>query len=745
MLLRSRKTRGNPPARSRAGIEMLELRRLLSVAVADLTTAPTAYPLLLATPATGTLADGTASPQSGVFTPAQIASIYGINNIKLNGLTGNGAGQTIAIVTAYDDPALVSSSASSFSTSDLHIFDKQFGIADPPSFTKIEQDAGGDPSPNTAWAEEATLDVEWTHALAPDASIDLVEADGATASQLLNYGVKTAADEPGVSVVSMSFGFSEFAGETEYDADFTTPSGHTPVTFVAATGDTGVPGTYPAFSPKVLAVGGTTLTAPNGVYSSETAYGNSGGGISQYETKPSYQSTVTQSSTWRTIPDVSINGDPNTGVDVYDSYNGGYANKWYQIAGTSFSAPAWAALIAIADQGRAESGLSALSGTQTSTAIYSAPQSDYHDITTGSNGYNATTGYDLATGRGTPIANLLVPAIAGVSTTGSSSLSGEVYVDAKSSGTLTSSDAGLSGVTLYIDANQNGILNTGETSVTTNSSGDYSFGSLAAGTYQIREVLPSGYKLTNPANGYLSITVGTGSKITGENWGNAKTTTAPATGTASIAGFAYVDPTDAKKYVSGDAYLSGVEFFIDLKQTGSLATGDPTSTTGANGAYSFTGLAAGVWQVREILPSGYKLTNPTVGYYNITVQNGWAITGENWGNEKTTTTPTEVCSLAGYVYTDTNGNGKMDNGETGIAGVTLFIDLNDSGKYVAGDPTAVTNSTGYYAFSFTAPGTYRVVEEVPAGKHLTNTTVGYYNIVLQTGWNVTGENWGNLA
>ncbi len=622
-------------------IEVLEARQLLSATITD----PLATPLAIASPATGTLADGTSSPQSNVFTPAQISSIYGINNVKLEGITGNGAGQTIAIVTAYDDPDLVSSTASNFSTSDLHIFDKQFGIADPPSFTKIEENLNGaTPTSDVNWSEEAALDVEWTHAIAPDASIDLVETTNASASSLLSYGVKTAADLPGVSVVSVSFGFSEFSGEASDNSIFTTPSGHTGVTFVASTGDSGVPGTYPAFSPNVLAVGGTHLVASGGSYSSETAYADSGGGISVYQAKPSYQSSVTQSSTRRTIPDVSFDGDPNTGVDVYDSYNGGYSNKWYQIAGTSFSAPAWAGLIAIANQGRAAGGLSPLNGvSQTLPAVYAAPQSDFHDITSGSNGDSAGPGYDLATGRGTPIANLLLPAIAGVPASASSSGSGS----------------------------------------------------------------------------------GTGS------------------GTASIAGEVYLDSNGNGKLDSGESGLSGVELYIDVNKTGSLTSGDPTDTTGSNGQYKFSNLPAGVWRVREVLPSGYKLTNPTVGYFDITVQNNWNITAENWGNQKTSATPTYVCSVSGYVYTDTNGNGKKDGSESGISGVTMFVDTNKDGKLDNGEVSVVTNSAGYYSFSFTAPGVYRVVEVVPSGKKLTDPTVGYYDITLQTGWNVTGENWGN--
>ena len=106
---------------------------------------------------------------------------------------------------------------------------------------------------------EEALDVEWAHAIAPGASIVLIECNSAGLQDLLDAGARTAASLPGVSVVSMSFGSSEFASEQSFDGDFTTPSGHQGVTFVASTGDSGSPGEYPACSPNVMAVGGTSL------------------------------------------------------------------------------------------------------------------------------------------------------------------------------------------------------------------------------------------------------------------------------------------------------------------------------------------------------------------------------------------------------------------------------------------------------------------------------------------------------
>ena len=156
----------------------------------------------------------------------------------------------------------------------------------------------------------------------------------------------------------MSWGGGEFSSESRYDSYFTTPSGHGGVTFVASSGDSGSPVGYPAISPNVLSVGGTTLNLNSqGGYSSESGWSGSGGGISAYESQPSYQKgVVTQSTIYRTNPDVAYDADPNTGFPVYDSYNNPASSPWGQWGGTSDAAPQWAALIAIADQGRALAG-----------------------------------------------------------------------------------------------------------------------------------------------------------------------------------------------------------------------------------------------------------------------------------------------------------------------------------------------------------------------------------------------------
>ena len=140
------------------------------------------------------ISSGAASPTG--LTPTQIKAYYGINNITLTGgVVGSGQGQTIAIVDAYDNPDLVSSSAANFSTSDLHKFDTQFGLPEPAGFfTKVNQTGvqGSYPSASTGWAGEEDLDVEWAHALAPLAKIVLIEANSSGFTNMIEGAVNTA-------------------------------------------------------------------------------------------------------------------------------------------------------------------------------------------------------------------------------------------------------------------------------------------------------------------------------------------------------------------------------------------------------------------------------------------------------------------------------------------------------------------------------------------------------------------------
>ena len=269
-----------------------------------------------------------------MLTPAQVRQAYGMNAIEFSasGQTtpGTGAGQTIAIVGVYHNP---------FVTNELDAFDAAYGLSNPafPASVQVLDLAGA--QTNIGWAEEEALDVEWSHVMAPGASIIVVEAASAKTRDLMN-AVNLARKLPGVSVVSMSWGGSEFRGQTTYDPFFTTPAGHNGVTFVTASGDNGSKhgADWPASSPNVVGVGGTTLwvdAAGNTLL--ETAWSGSGGGFSVLEREPSYQRTV-QRTGRRATPDVAMVADPNTGVPVLVLDPSTGQGSWGTYGGTSLSA-----------------------------------------------------------------------------------------------------------------------------------------------------------------------------------------------------------------------------------------------------------------------------------------------------------------------------------------------------------------------------------------------------------------------
>ena len=740
LIKKAKKSCPTATARARTPIETLENRRLLSAAVYHALPAGGANPAALAVPGSSSIVG---------YTPSQIRGAYGVGNISFNGTTGDGSGQTIALIVAHDNPKLVPTGSSAFASSDLHNFDVAFGLPDPPSFKKVDEygSTTSYPSTDPGWANEAALDVEWAHAMAPKANILLVEAYSdnvypSGTSDLLKTAVQYAEQQPGVSVVSMSFALGEFSGETNFDSVLTTPGNHNGVTFVAASGDNGSPPQYPAVSPNVVGVGATNLSVSGSSYGSESGIAGSGGGISAYESKPSYQYGLTQSSSMRMSPDVAFDGDKNTGAAVYDSFNGGASTPWYKVGGTSFSSPAWAGLIAIADQGRALANLGTLNGaTQTLPRLYELNQGDFHDITSGNNGYSAGGGYDLVTGRGTPNAGSLVPHLAG-----GNSISGTVFSDTNGNGKQDAGEMSLGGWGVFIDLYGTGVRQGLDPYTTSSSNGSYTLNDLPGGTFHVTQGTVSGYTRTAPTT-YYSVGLNYRNSDGGYNVADHPNSSGGGGGTsntAKIQGTVYTDVNNDAKYDSGDTTLGGVTLYMDVNKDGKLDNNEPTYPVGSNGYYYFGNLPAGVYRIAEITPSGYHLTNPTVGYFDITVQSGWLVSNENFGNSKTTSGGVaNPASIAGTVFNDENGDGKYDNSDYGTGGWGVFLDLNHDGVYDGNDYRTYTNSSGYFYFGNLPPGTYYINEGVPSGYKRTAVSTAGYTITVSAGQVVTGLLFGN--
>ncbi|MFI0724514.1 hypothetical protein [Streptomyces sp. NPDC021224] len=333
------------------------------------------------------------------YTPQQIRARLG--------LTGDGTGQTVAVVDAYDYPN---------ATSDLDHFAGHFGLpqtcdsvpagTDCFDFRQVYAD-GTRPEANPGWEEEEALDIEWAHAVAPHATIVLVEAADASAAGLYRAVDKAAALHP--AVVSNSWGMAEFSEESFYDDHCELADS----VCTQSTGDAGYPAGYSSTNPNALAVGGTSLQLDaDGATLGETAWRSTGGGLSYFEKRPAYQDGV-QGSAYRATPDVSFVADPQTGVAVYTTATGD--PLWLEVGGTSLSAPVWGALLTDADQLRATAGKHplAVAGPDGDTAhgdVYGLG-SRLSDITAGSNGAcgaecTAGPGYDTVTGLGSPLAGV---------------------------------------------------------------------------------------------------------------------------------------------------------------------------------------------------------------------------------------------------------------------------------------------------------------------------------------------------
>ncbi|MFJ8439876.1 S53 family peptidase [Kitasatospora griseola] len=319
------------------------------------------------------------------YGPSDLTSAY---NLPANG----GAGATIAIVDAYNDPN---------AESDLAVYRAQYGLPACTTangcFKKVNQTGGTKmPTSNSGWAGEISLDLDMVSAIAPNAHIILVEA---TTASMANLGTSVnTAVSLGAKYVSNSYGGGESSSDTSYDSSY---FNHPGVVITASSGDSAYGAQYPAGSKYVTAVGGTALSRNSSargwgetVWSTSSTEGT-GSGCSAYDAKPTWQKDTGCAK--RTIADVSAVADPATGVAVYQTYGG---SGWAVYGGTSASSPIIASVYALAG--------TPSTGSYPSSFPY-AHTGSLNDVTSGSNGScspsylcTAGAGYDGPTGLGTP-------------------------------------------------------------------------------------------------------------------------------------------------------------------------------------------------------------------------------------------------------------------------------------------------------------------------------------------------------
>ncbi len=321
------------------------------------------------------------------YGPVDLQSAYGLATASAT----NGAGQTIAIVDAYDDPK---------AESDLGVYRSQYGLPACTTangcFKKVNQNGvqGSYPKANGGWAQEISLDLDMASAICPNCHILLVEASSNSFANLA-----AAVDEAaklGASVISNSYGGSEYSSEVTDQSHYNHPG----IAITVSSGDNGYGVEFPAASQYVTAVGGTSLQrAVNTRGWTETVWSGAGSGCSAYISQQSWQTALGLSGcSNRMVADVAADADPNTGVAVYDSYAYRGASGWLVFGGTSVASPIIASVYALA-------------GNASTVTYGSYPYShtaSLWDVTSGSNGScgtylcNGAVGYDGPTGLGTP-------------------------------------------------------------------------------------------------------------------------------------------------------------------------------------------------------------------------------------------------------------------------------------------------------------------------------------------------------
>jgi len=333
----------------------------------------------------------------GFETPASLACVYLLvprtNSCNPNLVFANPAGGfgAIALVDAFHYPTALT---------DLQTFSAQFGVKAPNLTVVFASGVKPAQDPTGGWELEAALDLQWAHAMAPDARLFLVEARSNSFSDLL-AAERVAGNlvaSAGGGEVSNSWGGAEFSGETSFDSNFTTAG----VVYFASSGDQ--PGVeYPAASPNVVAAGGTT-TARNPTtanFLSERPWDLAGSGLSAFEARPVYQDVIQATvGTHRGVPDLSFDSNPVTGAWVFDSTPvQGAGSGWFIVGGTSLASPALAGIVNAA-------GNKLGSSNAELNLIYNnlAITTDFNDISNGfcgpTAGFSGKVGWDLCTGIG---------------------------------------------------------------------------------------------------------------------------------------------------------------------------------------------------------------------------------------------------------------------------------------------------------------------------------------------------------
>ncbi|MEG5062329.1 SdrD B-like domain-containing protein [Microcoleus sp. B3-A4] len=348
----------------------------------------------------------------------------------------------------------------------------------------------------------------------------------------------------------------------------------------------------------------------------------------------------------------------------------------------------------------------------------------------------------LAAGQTTPatvnFGNQTIPAVL-------ASITGIKFNDLDGNGTQAAGEVAVPGVTVFLDTNNDGILDATETSATTGADGSFNFPNLPSGTYNVREVVPPFSQPTTPNPVAVTLAAGQTTPAT-VNFGNSLQT-------GTITGIKFNDTNGNGTQDTGEIGIPGVTIFLDTNNNGSSDTGEIQVTTGTDGSYSFPNLQTGTYNVGEVVPTGFTPTTPNPR--TVPLDPGQTSTA-NFGNQAVPPTPTptptptppqpptpvQQSTISGLKFNDSNGNGTRDAEETGLSGRQIFLDVNGNNSLDSGETTVTTNNSGNYSFNNLNPGTYNVREVQQTG--WTQTTANPAPINLGSGESRSGINFGNF-
>lgn len=305
-------------------------------------------------------------------------------------------------------------------------------------------------------------------------------------------------------------------------------------------------------------------------------------------------------------------------------------------------------------------------------------------------------------------------------------ITGRVYDDLNANGQYNDGEPARVDQTVYVDLDNDGVLDESDPRTQTDANGQYTFARLVPGNYRVRLILPAGAYLTSPSTGSQFYMLAPGQTVTTSNFAVVR----PGT----ISGVVFKDMNANGVKDPGENGLANWVVRLVGDASNPLNPSEQNFTTDSTGAYSFSNVLPGAYVLRLTAQSGWSQT--TTDPLNVTLSSNGNLENQLIGVAQ------PANSIRGFAYADVNGNGIRDDGENALGGNTFYIDANNNGQKDVGERTTTANPQGEYVFADLVPGTYRVRHQ-PFNNNpwrVTAPAEGYYDVTTEIGQSVSGKN-----